>query len=874
MLLKAYQAKTLDSLRDYFKRARESGPKAAYDAMIAEPERQKMLGRWASAYRPIEALPDTPYVCVRVPTGGGKTLLAAHTIGLARQDWIAREYPFVLWLTPSDAIRQQTADALKDRRHFYRQGLDAAFGGHVRVFDIEDFELIRPHDLRDNCCIVVGTVQTLRVTNTSGRRIYAHNENFEPHFAGVPKDAPGLERHGNAGVKFSFANLMHMLRPLLIIDEAHNNTTRLSYEAYERVNPCAVVEFTATPRLNSNLLHSVTGWELKEAQMIKLPIKLAEHSGDWRAAVSGACVERARLAEKAAQDKDFIRPIVLFQAQSRDGEINADALRKHLLESEEIAPEKVVVATGDERGLEGVNLFDPACPVEYVITVQALKEGWDCSFAYVLCSVASANSETAVEQLLGRVLRMPYVTRREDADLNKAYAHMSEPNFAAAAKAVTAGLVRMGFDESEAAEQIESDQYELGDDDLFGPKANPPPALICPVPKASLPALRAIASDKITLNVSEEGASLRVEGYLSPALGAQIEAALPEAARAGFRETQAAYVAQEHPRLPPAQRGMSFVAPALMAQVQGEFVFANDEVFMEAFAWSPAKCDANLGAAHYSPRETIKRFEVDLAAKGAVFTWVSEEDSFVIDAPIPEFGQANFANWLEKRLRDNQLSPRDVRDFVLRALNHLVSARDLSMNALWFDRHKLASALQERLASSRRDAHKAAHQMYLFEPQAQVTTSLEAGFRFHERAFEGVRFQRAGQMRFGKHFLGPDRVPAFDGKADGEEMQCAFALDSLDAVEFWLRNVPQHADAFSLPLAKGRFYPDFIAKLKDGRVFVVEYKGGDRVDLPDSDNKRNIGDVWEKAGGGLFLMVEKMKHGLDMRAQLKAKLEG
>lgn len=874
MFLKTYQAKTLDSLREYFQRAGESDPKAAYDAMIAQPERQKMLGRWASAYRPIEALPDVPYVCVRVPTGGGKTLLAAHTISLARQDWIAREYPFVLWLTPSDAIRQQTADALKDRRHFYRQGLDAAFGGHVRVFDIEDFELIRPHDLRDNCCIVVGTVQTLRVTNTSGRRVYAHNENFEPHFAGVPKDAAGLERHGNNGVRYSFANLMHMLRPLLIIDEAHNNTTRLSYEAYERVNPCAVVEFTATPRLNSNLLHSVTGWELKEAQMIKLPIKLAEHSGDWRAAVSGACVERARLAQKADHDKDFIRPIVLFQAQSKDGEIHADALRKHLLENEEIAPEKVVVATGGERGLEGVNLFDPACPVEYVITVQALKEGWDCSFAYVLCSVASANSETAVEQLLGRVLRMPYVTRRADADLNKAYAHMSEPNFAAAAKAVTAGLVRMGFDESEAAEQIESDQYELGDDDLFGPKANPPPALICPVPEASLPALRAIASDKITLKVDAEGASLRVEGYLSPDLGAQIEAALPEAARAGFRETQAAYVAQEHPRLPPAQRGQSFTAPKLMALVQGEFVFANDEVFMEAFAWSPAKCDANLGAAHYAPRETIKRFEVDLAAKGATYTLLSEEDSLVIDAPIPEFGQANFANWLEKRLREKWFVPRDVRDFVLRALDHLINARGLSLNALWFDKPRLASALQERLASSRRDAHKAAHQLYLFEPQARVTTSLEEGFRFHERVFEGVRFQRAGRMRFRKHFLGPDRVPAFDGKADGEEMECAFMLDSLEPVEFWLRNVPKHDDAFYLPLATGKFYPDFIAKLKDGRIFVVEYKGDGYVSNDDSRDKRNIGDVWEKAGGGLFLMVEKMKHGLDMRAQLKTKLEG
>lgn len=282
-----------------------------------------------------------------------------------------------------------------------------------------------------------------------------------------------------------------------------------------------------------------------------------------------------------------------------------------------------------------------------------------------------------------------------------------------------------------------------------------------------------------------------------------------------------------------------------------------------------------MGAAHYSPRETIERFEVDLAVKGAVFTWLSEEDSLVIDAPIPEFGQANFANWLEKRLRDNRHSPRDVRDFVLRALDHLVNARGLPLIALWHDRPRLASALQERLASSRRDAHRAAHQLYLFEPQAQVTTSVEEGFRFHERAFEGVRFQRAGQMRFGKHFLGPDRVPAFDGKADGEEMQCAFALDSLEAVEFWLRNVPQHADAFSLPLAKGRFYPDFIAKLNDGRIFVVEYKGGnDLASNDDSRDKRNLGDVWEKAGGGLFLIVEKMKHGLDMRAQLKAKLEG
>ena len=67
-----------------------------------------------------------------------------------------------------------------------------------------------------------------------------------------------------------------------------------------------------------------------------------------------------------------------------------------------------MVVTGELRELDGVDLFDRHCPVECVITIEALKEGWDCSFAYIFCSVSRGRSAVDVEQLLGRVLRMPY----------------------------------------------------------------------------------------------------------------------------------------------------------------------------------------------------------------------------------------------------------------------------------------------------------------------------------------------------------------------------------------------------------------------------------------------------------------------------------
>ena len=160
--LKEYQAETLAVLRRFFEEARVAGPRNAYEAITRAPEQAERLGRYAGAYTPLLRLQDVPYVCLRLPTGGGKTILAAHAVAIARDAWIEKDHPLVLWLVPSNTIRIQTVQALKNTRHPYRQALDESFSGRVRVFDITDFSHVRPPDLRDHCCVVVGTIQTLR----------------------------------------------------------------------------------------------------------------------------------------------------------------------------------------------------------------------------------------------------------------------------------------------------------------------------------------------------------------------------------------------------------------------------------------------------------------------------------------------------------------------------------------------------------------------------------------------------------------------------------------------------------------------------------------------------------------------------------------
>ncbi|GAB9214412.1 hypothetical protein BDS110ZK18_42950 [Bradyrhizobium diazoefficiens] len=878
MKLKQYQADTLAVLRRFLEEARVAGPKNAYEACTKEPEQAKRLGRYLSNYQLLDGLPNTPYVCLRLPTGGGKTILGAHAIGIARDAWIERDYPLVLWLVPSNTIRLQTVEALKNTRHPYRQALDGVFEGHVQVFDIADFTMIRPHDLTDNACIVVGTIQTLRVNNTEGRKVYSHNENLEPHFSAVLKTTPGLEQQQGGGPKFSFANLLHIHRPLMIVDEAHNAVTGLSREMQARVNPCAIIEFTATPRFNSNILHSVSAQELKAAEMVKLPIILAEHDS-WQNAVNGAIASRAALDDAANAEADYIRPIVLFQAQPKNEEVTVEVLRRHLTEVEQVPAERIAVATGDQRELDGINLFDPKCPIEYVITVEALKEGWDCSFAYVFCSIQRIQSAADTEQLLGRVLRMPYAKRRGADSLNRSYAHVSEASFGAAAQSLADKLVAMGFEEDEAREAIEPAQGHLDETGLFAPRERPKPVFRHTVAATAetVTALRGAATAGVSVVEKDGKVEISVTGRVRADLEAVIVTALPASERQHFADALRKYRLDIRDQLSPAEQGEVFVVPRLVTEIQGEFEFADTDIFMEYHDWELSNHPARLDESEFSIRQTSRSFEIDVDGNRVTYQFADEGEQFAFDVNVEGWTPQNLVLWLDRQLRHDEIRQSDLLRWLSDCVGYLVGPRKLHIGALMRTKFILARKLRDRMTAARTAQRMNAYQRYLFAPEAKVDVSFENGFCFRDGMYADQKHHRySGRFRFAKHFLGPDAVAAFDGTELGEEFQCAQAIDSMGQVKFWIRNVARHPQSFWLPTASDKFYPDFVAQLTDGRLLVIEYKGGllAGAGVDDTNEKRTIGRLWEQrsAGKGLFIVVEKLIDGKDMRAQLVEKV--
>ncbi|MCY3668542.1 MAG: DEAD/DEAH box helicase family protein [Gemmatimonadetes bacterium] len=875
MQLKQYQADTLSVLRRFFEEARIAGPKNSYEAITQEPEQAAQLRGYAESYAPLKELPDVPYVCLRLPTGGGKTILAAHAVSIARNAWIEKDYPLVLWLVPTKTIRHQTVEALKNTRHAYRQTLDDAFDGRVRVFDIADFTHIRPHDLRDHCCIVVGTIQTLRVSNTEGRKVYAHNEEMEPHFSGVRDTAPGLEKLDNGTVKFSFANLMHIHRPLMIVDEAHNAVTGLTREMQARVNPCAIVEFTATPQRKSNILYSVTAQELKREEMIKLPIMLAEHD-TWQNAVNGAMATCASLAETAKDDADYIRPIVLFQAQPRNQEVTVAALKEHLIDIEQIPESKIAIATGDQRELDGIDLFDRTCPIEYVITVEALKEGWDCSFAYIFCSVSRIQSATDVEQLLGRVLRMPYAKQRQEIALNKAYAFLSEPSFGEAARALADKLVDMGFEEDEALDNIEPVQRTLDfQRDLFGPQEEPEPVFryTTPATPEILSELKDAEHDGLLVRETAEGqVEIAITGWINQDREQAISETLPEQERKDFATAVAQHRAAVKEHISPAEQGQPFNIPRLMAEIQGTLEFADTDMFMEYHDWSLLDYSPKMDKKEFTIHETARSFAIDLDGNRVTYQFATEEEQLALDIAVESWTAEALVLWLDRQVRQMDIHQSELLKWLRQLVDHLLNTRGMTIAALMRCKFLLAKKIENKIAAIRQQERSGVYQQYLFETEANIVVSFDEAFTFTDNMYWDQRRYR-GRWKPSKHFLGPDRVPAFDGADDGEEMQCAQVIDSLTAVKYWIRNVARHPSSFSLPTATDKFYPDFVALLNDGRLLVVEYKGAHIAETSDTNEKRTIGALWEQKsdGKGLFVVAEQMVDGKDVRQQLLEK---
>jgi type III restriction enzyme len=902
--LKNYQQQALDSLRHFLRDAARTGSLPA--AWALEHTRQASGGDGARPppYRD-EPFGTTPCVCLRIPTGGGKTLLAAHAIALMAREWRQADFPVALWLVPSTTIRDQTVKALQTSGHPCRDALEAAYGAALVVLDLDAVPTLAPHDLGRKAVVLVATIQSVRVRQTQGRNAYAFSEAFDAHFAHFRAVAPpdafhALERVTEADVreagqvvltaadigrvKHSLANLLALTRPVVVVDEAHNAKTDTTFETLKRFSPSGVLDLSATPvPRKTNVLYSVSARELQAEDMIKLPVMLAEHAV-WQEAVRDAVLRRSQLEAESEHEDRYVRPIALFQAQDRSGAVTPEALRQHLLDEKLVAdPQEIVVATGDQRGLDGVDLFDRACPVRHVITIEALKEGWDCSFAYVLCSLQNVKSSKDVEQLLGRVLRMPYAARRKSALLNRAYAHVVASSFSEAATALRDRMVQgMGFEAMQAATAVLRDEA-----DLFEGKDHAPPAVpvfemaavLTQQAQAELEADPDIRVEAAGGSAVDATAVLRVVGELTPARVEQIVSAVEPAQRESVQRQLDNEVIRRHAQRAPALRGVPF-APLPNLCVTGgagqqELHLFERDTLDEVAAFDLLRADPRprLDGLHFAEQATL--IEIGLDGQRLTTRLAKEDAQLSLDSVPTHATEQDLVVWLVDALRRPSLTESELRRWVAMLVGELLREQGKALTGLVRVRHVLAQAAMRRLDDLQSKARTRGFvQLFLVEDGAaaeaegwRLVTSPSWQFAYRPGQYP-ARNVYAGSWGFDKHYF-----EVIHGlRAKGEEFECAKLLDTMPEVRHWVRNIErQRHCSFWLPTATDYFYPDFVAELADGRLLVVEYKGEAYATNDDSREKRAVGAAWARVSEGraVFVMVEKELDGLDMSQQLR-----
>lgn len=854
--LKQYQEKCLEVLRSYLDLARLEGACQAYNSI--------QHNRYNSAnfkpFRPLDGIEDIPYICLRLPTGGGKTLLSAHSIALAGNSYIENEYPLTLWLVPTNIIKLQTLETLQNPSHANYQVLEEAFEGKFKVFDISNFRQIRIQDIEGFACVVISTFASLRVDKTEGRKAYDHDENLEPHFSKVLGNADGMEKGEDGKVKFSFVNLLNIHRPLVLVDEAHNAKTDLSVEVLRRINAACVIEYTATPAKSSNIITSVSAAELKVEQMIKMPIILSEHTS-WELAITHSIQTRQKLEELALKDKDYIRPIILFQAENKDKEITAQVLEQYLIENENINRKQIAIVTGDQQELDNIDILDTSCEIRYVITVQALKEGWDCSFAYVLCSVANTKSATSVEQLLGRVLRMPYAKERTQAELNKAYAYVSSKSWPHAVSQLQDHLVNMGFEQQEIEEYIYA-QPSFSIDDK---KSEPFEMILVSEPDVSN--LDLIERSLVAVNkISNESFELKINQGLDNILAAKLAISVKDKKdKIEFTTRAKIHIKHQIENLSPSQRGENFIVPQLCFNFKEGLQLAEPEIYLDASGWNLLDYSTVLTNDEFRVDEESKQYIIDIEGQRVISRTSYQLKQLNFEEITTTITELDLCRWLDKKLRAVDIKQEMLLEFLRRVTANLLTRKNLDIAKLWLGRFILEKILRTKIYTYRKQASTKGYQQCMFGQDSIVAVNPKIyNFSFDQNKYPVSTFYN-GRLGFNKHYY------PYIASMNNEEAECAFLIDQNPKVKFWIRNLERQIQhAFWLPTSTDRFYPDFIALLFDERLLIIEYKGAHLATSDDTKEKELVGKVWAEKSNNLFLLVQKKdSKGRDLQLQIK-----
>jgi type III restriction enzyme len=449
MELKPYQQQVLADLEEYLRYVRkEQDYDKAFNIFwedkigLYDP----LNGKGMQPYK--NDLPKVPHVCIKVPTAGGKTFIACNAIDVVYRYYRDGMAKAVVWLVPSTTILDQTFQNLLNPAHPYRQRINTHFNNRVEVYRKEDLlqaSGFNSKSVSDQLNIFVLSFDSLRSRKKEDRKFFQENGQL----ISFSSDASDNEHILEGTDETALINVIRKLKPLVIVDEAHGAVSELSVEMLRNLNPSFVLDLTATPRTGSNIISFVDAFALKKENMVKLPVIVYNHN-DRNGVIENAINLQRKLETEAKKEEakggPYIRPIVLLQAQPKTAEDNAtfEKIKQALLDLG-LPGEQIKIKTAHINEIKSIDLLSKNCEVRFIITVNALKEGWDCPFAYILASLADKSSAVDVEQILGRILRQPYVKRHEFILLNCSFVLTASSKFMLTLENIVQGLNRAGF---------------------------------------------------------------------------------------------------------------------------------------------------------------------------------------------------------------------------------------------------------------------------------------------------------------------------------------------------------------------------------------------------------------------------------------------
>lgn len=852
MELKSYQQNVIDSLEDYLEYVQKYNDLGKAFNQYWEDK--------IGPYNPIDGsgmepyknnIPKAAHVCVKVPTAGGKTFIAINALHSIFSAYDSSKPKMVIWLVPWSNLLQQTVNNLKDPEHPYRKKLNALFNNRVEIYQKEDLlqaSNFNPTVIKEQISVVVMSFASLRAKNKDDRKVFDEN-GFLEAFESFYKD----EKHLLDDVSpTALINVLRYLNPVLIVDESHNAESTLSVEMLRNLNPSFILDLTATPKQNSNIVSLVPAIELKKENMVKLPV-IVYNNHDKSEVINNALHLQRKLEILAQKEEKeggkYIRPIVLFQAQpkTKDDNTTFEKLKQHLLEVG-IPENQIKIKTANIDELKDVDLMSKDCEVRYIITINALKEGWDCPFAYILASLADKSSAVDVEQILGRVLRQPYVRKHKAYQLNLSYVLTASAKFNETLQNIVKGLQTAGFSEKDyrkVDKMTEEDKTDIKD--------NPVEAYLFPEKEESKEEEDDFDKSRIQYKPTAEEEEIDTNPALSEIdkmafeqnqiterqIAEQEKEPVDEKIFLEMGDKVKRYRVKESYK--PIVEDIEF--PQFFLKVTPSDIFGTEEVLLNPEAllegFKLSQEDSNIDFDKIS--SDLYKVDLEKSAKDDYrpsFTRI--EDNLVKD-PIAEY---ILAKPKEKQVADiaNELTSLmggmypimdpEIKAYISRIIQNLnqEQLRDILVRK-WSYKDKIKAKIRQLS-----DAYAEREFMDLIKSKRIFT---KPSWKLSKEIVPGNLGSSIGNSLYER-----------EGSMNGFEEEAIMEIGTSSNIVFWHRNL-ERGKGYYINGFKQKHYPDFILHTKSGKTILLETKGS-HLDGTESAAKCRLGNEWERLAGDNF----------------------